>query len=55
MNRKNLFIECEMLEGNINRIMVTDDIRELEKMYTTAILRLTNIYTNNKERIIKRE
>lgn len=43
--------ECDMLEGNINRMMVTASERELEKMYIVALNRLNKIFDGNKERI----
>lgn len=46
-----LMNECDMLEGNINRIMVTSSERELEKMYIVALNRLNKIFEGNKERI----
>lgn len=46
-----LMNECDMLEGNINRMMVTASERELEKMYIVALNRLNKIFDGNKERI----
>ena len=40
--------EADMLEGNINRMMVTDDKDELMNMYIFALKRLEKIY---KERV----
>ena len=44
MNSWNLLNECDYLIGNVNRMMVCDDISELKNMYTYAVLRLTRIY-----------
>lgn len=46
-----LMNECDMLEGNINRMMVTTSEKELQNMYIVAIHRLNAIYDGNKERI----
>ena len=44
MTNKDLLIECDMLKGNINRMMVTDDSKELESMYIYALRRINQIY-----------
>jgi hypothetical protein len=44
MTHKELMNEADMLQGNINRMMVTDDKDELLNMYTTALGRLEKIY-----------
>jgi hypothetical protein len=49
--RKQLMIECDMLQGNINRMMVTDNHEELLTMFAYAHHRLDNIYWQNKKRI----
>lgn len=41
----------DMLEGNLNRMSVTDDMEELEDMYSFAKKRIEKIYTINKERL----
>jgi hypothetical protein len=48
---KDLLIECDMLQGNINRMMVTDDAEELLKMFAFAHKRLGNIFWANRARI----
>jgi hypothetical protein len=48
---KDLMIECGMLQGNINRMMVTHDHEELLTMFAYAHKRLGDIYWQNKERI----
>lgn len=40
--------EMDMLQGNINRICVTSDISEIERMYEWAKIRLENIYMYRK-------
>jgi hypothetical protein len=44
MTRKELMGEAEMLKGNINRMMITNDKDELLKMYAFAHERLGLIY-----------
>lgn len=44
MTHKELMNEADMLEGNINRMMVTDDKTELLRMYAFALERLGKIY-----------
>ena len=43
--------QADMLEGNINRIFVTDELEELERMYHFAQLRLDEIYEFHKDRL----
>lgn len=44
MTHKELLNEADMLQGNINRMMVTNDKDELLKMYAFALERLGKIY-----------
>lgn len=44
MTHKELMIEADMLEGNINRMMVTDDKNELMDMYVFVLRRLEKIF-----------
>jgi hypothetical protein len=44
MTHKELMNEADMLKGNINRMMVTDDNMELLTMYAFALERLSKIY-----------
>lgn len=44
MTHKELMNEADMLQGNINRMMVTDDKAELLRMYAFAFERLGKIY-----------
>lgn len=44
MTHKELIQEADMLQGNINRMMVTDDKNELMNMYSFALRRLEKIY-----------
>lgn len=48
---KDLMIECDMLQGNINRMMATDDAEELLRMFAFAHKRLGNIFWKNQIRI----
>lgn len=48
MTHEELMDEADMLKGNINRMMVTDDKNELMNMYSFALRRLEKIY---KERV----
>ena len=44
MTHKELMNEADMLQGNINRMMVTKDNTELITMYAFALERLSKIY-----------
>lgn len=44
MTHQELMIECDMLQGNVNRMMVTKDIRELVRMHEFAEMRLQKIH-----------
>jgi len=44
MTHKELMNEADMLQGNINRMVVTDDKNELINMYSFALKRLDKIY-----------
>lgn len=48
MTKQELMNEADMLQGNINRMMVTDDPKELLSMYMWAERRLQAIH---KERV----
>ena len=48
MTKHELMNEVDMLQGNINRMMVTDDPKELLSMYMWAERRLQTIH---KERV----
>lgn len=51
MTRQQLMNECDMLQGNINRMMVTDDAEELLRMFAFAHKRLGDIFWENQIRI----
>lgn len=53
MTRQEMLIETDMLQGNLNRMCVTKDAEELERMYETARRRLEKIYEFNKNRTQK--
>ena len=44
MTHKELMNECDMLKGNINRMMVTKNPKELLRMYEFAEQRLQKIH-----------
>lgn len=44
MTHQELLNECDMLQGNVNRMMVTKDIRELVRMHEFAEMRLQKIH-----------
>lgn len=46
--------EKDMLEGNINRMFVTNDLDELCSMYVFAQERLTVLFKENCKRIINK-
>ena len=48
----NLKNEVNMLNGNINRMCVSTEPNEIDKMFNHAVLRLADIYTYNKMRCI---
>ncbi len=48
---RKLKIQKDMLEGNINRMFITDDMDEMDVMYETAVQRLNAIYEGNKKRL----
>lgn len=45
-------IEEDMLKGNINRMCVTDSLKELFSMYDFALKRISTIYNINLEKFI---
>ncbi len=44
--------EEDMLKGNINRMCVTDSLKELFSMYDFALKRISKIYNINLEKFI---
>lgn len=54
-NRNELVVQYEMLKGNINRMCVTDDIDELERIFIFAKNRLEEIYQYNKSNLMREE
>ena len=54
MNYQEMKNEKDMLEGNINRMFVADDIVEVCSMYVFAQERLKKIYKENCKRIIEK-
>lgn len=55
MNRQELEIEIDMLQGNINRMCVTDDDAELASMQQWAKRRIDQIYLYNHQRLREKE
>lgn len=51
MTRQQLMNECDMLQGNVNRMMVTDSKEELYEMYYWASARLGTLLRENRKRI----
>ena len=51
MTRQELMNECDMLQGNINRMMVSNDEEELLRMFAFAHKHLGNIFWENQIRI----
>ena len=44
--------EEDMLKGNINRMCVTDSLKELFKMYDMSLKRISRIYNTNLDRLL---
>lgn len=53
--RQEAFNERDMLDGNINRMFVSDDKQEVQTMYNFARVRLEQIFLYNLDRISQRE
>ena len=51
MTRQELMNECDMLQGNINRMMVTDNHEELLTQFAYAHDRLGKLFWANRKRI----
>jgi len=49
--RMSICNNIDMLKGNINRMCVTSDIDELNKMFSVAVKRLVFIHDENKKRL----
>lgn len=49
--RKELYNETDMLQGNINRMCVTDDVKELISMFKVVSKRIDKIFELNYERL----
>lgn len=54
-NQQELYLETKSLEGNINRMCVTDNAEELEKMKAWAISRIERIFQFNSQRILEKQ
>lgn len=55
MTRNELYQECDLLEGNITRMCVTDNFEELDKMELVARERIRRIFDYNFKRLSKEE
>lgn len=55
MSREELLIQIDLLKGNINRMMISDDIREIGEMYYQASKTISMVYMENIERVIREE
>lgn len=53
--REEILTESDMLEGNINRMFVTDNPKELVYMYEFSKKRLERIYQYNYARLQSKE
>lgn len=53
--RQEAFNERDMLDGNINRMFVSDDKKEVQTMYNFARIRLEQIFLHNLDRIDQKE
>lgn len=51
MRTQNIYVETELLNGNVNRMCVTDNMNELEEMRMVAKHRIDKIYHMNKSRL----
>lgn len=55
MSREELLIQIDLLKGNINTMMISDDIREIGEMYYQASKTISMVYMENIERVIREE
>jgi hypothetical protein len=53
-NYKEADIEMEMLDGNINRMKLTKDLKELESMHAWAVKRVNRLYLFYSEELRKK-
>lgn len=51
MNRQESHNTADALQGNVNRMFVTKDRDELERMFNYAIRRIVAIYDYNSQRL----
>lgn len=52
MTRQQLMNEYDMLCGNLNRMMVTNSMKELSNLYYYASNRLHTLYSENMWRLV---
>lgn len=55
MSLQELRNEIDMLQGNVNRMMVPDDAKEIDEMYSHANRRLAIIHAENAGRVHREE
>lgn len=55
MSREELLIQIDLLKRNINRMMISDDIREIGEMYYQANKIVSMVFIENIERTIREE
>ena len=48
-------LDADLINGNINRMILTHNVEELKDMYIIAMGRLKSIYDTNKSRIEKED
>lgn len=55
MTKQEIFKEYDLLKGNINRMFVTNNCEEFQRMYEFAQKRLERIYDYNYHRLVDEE
>lgn len=55
MTKQELYLECDLLQGNINRMCVTNNFDELDKMELVARDRIQKIFDYNFNRLTEME
>ena len=55
MDNKELMFQCDQLQGNINRMMVTNHITDLHENYIYALNRLHTILIEREKKIATKE
>lgn len=55
MTYDEIIAEKKMIEGNVNRMIVTNDLKELNTQFTSVIDRIYSIYISRYDELIKHE